>query len=1601
MATSKVLMALPRPVFLFLIGLALIRSSFAGLSPSSTVFVILMENESGTNIIGNASAPYINNTLLPMASYAAQYYTPPGLHPSEPNYLWLEAGTNFGILNDNPPSSNQQNTTAHFVTQLKNAGISWKTYQEGITAGTCPTSDNPGPGYYVKHNPFAFFTDVSGSANPTCSSVMRPFTELSNDITTNNLARYNFITPNICDDMHDSCAPTNNMVQQGDNWLSQILPMILASSAYQNNGLILILWDEGVNSSDGPIPCIVLSPFAKGGGYTNNIRYTHSATLRTLQKIFGMTPFLGGAASAPDLSDLFVAGAIPNSDSPSVTTTSASNVTGANATLGGSVNPNGNATQTWFEYGLTNSYGSNTISTSSDNAESYSSWAYGTSGGTGLGPPVYLEGSGGGIFLVTPANPTSNRQIDGNNSFGVFAGSGSGNTQGMDRQILNAQLAGTLTISCRFDVNNSTSFAGFNLKSAQSAPGTGSFGANELISVGIHPADGNNTIAINGGTGVTPHGQIINLGTDLRGQIIDFVLTYDGLSGTYTLGAKLRSNSNFTYVSGPLKASNVTPSYLGFGNFNTGNAQNAIFDSISITDSGSAGNGTNAVATSANVTGLTPNTTYHYRAAAQTSAGIVYGADQPFGFPLIPLNGAAYHSATSTSGNFQARVYDATGHIALAEPDLNGNPLANLVTFAPPAATISGASYNFGPVQSVTNISNGLQIVQSLAGSTITTQLTFTSDGVMHYEVTNWNGLTPTETDVVASSDATEHFYGFGEKFNSLDQAGLKTHIITSDIGGDKNDNSYKSSSWFLSTRGYGFHLDSTDESYFDMRNSASDRYIVQNLIGTDTIHSWLKFNVVPGPKLTDVLTRYTGYTGRPYLPPPWVFGTWISSDIWRTGGEVRYALTKYLASGIPASVFVFDSPWEVSYNDFTWNMSQFGAGGSYEGTNYNGFTSVTDMMTFLQQHGVKVICWFTPFLNTSSVNDCQGSQCIPGQNTGKSPNYDTAASNGYLVKTSINNSSPLMVGWWKTPNNNATGSPIDFTNAAARSWFLTTQLQPLVDGSNVTTANSGQEPAIGGFKTDDGEAINSNSSAPYIPKTASYADGRTGTEMQNGFSQIYHGTVSSLLGSNGILFSRSGFSGNGAFPAGWPGDNQPNYTQTNGLQSVITAAASAAMSGFAIWGNDIGGYQNANFTSDHADLFMRWAQYGAFCPIMQMHRGVQASSLTDTSNLEQYPWGYGATALSNYVTYAKLHNQLFPYIYSYAKEASVDGLPIIRPEVLMNQTDTGTFGIQHTYYFGNELLVAPMNAQDSTSRNVYLPAGNWYDYWTNAKYAGGQQITWTNSDTTKIPLFVHESAIVPMLANVPQSLNTPNYVNNAGIATMDSGLQFLVYPGASTASFNVYDGTTAQCAIGGTVTTFSLSSVARPMTLKIFETSSPAGVERNGIKLPALASQSAFNTASLGWFYDSTAQFVYVKFQHYGGNATIMFGPDSVNDGLTDSWRSYWNLPADGSADNADSDGDGLTNAQEYLAGTNPNDPTSTFRIQSVTNQSNGFLVNWPSVLGINYQVQWKNLLTDPTWQSITPNLSGSGATLSFLDDGSQTGGFPAASRFYRVVVP
>jgi len=305
----------------------------AQMSKVKTVWVILMENHNWTgnnsgaafgdpDIKGSPLAPYVNGTLLSTSAHAEQYFNPPGNHPSQPNYLWLEAGTNFGVLADTQPGQPQLTTDQHLIRLLEDAGISWTAYAEpdfgSPVFDVCPLDFSF---LDVEHLAFVYFNDVNDGLNPQsadCIKHVRPYYQLATDLADHTSARYNFITPNVCHDGHEGvspCAatePSDNTLR-GDTWLKQNVPLILGSDEYKEGGALFIIWDEGEDSgafSDGPVGMFLLSPFAKGGGkkaYSNSIHYDHSSTLKTLQEIFQVGPLLGAAAdsSTNDLSGLF------------------------------------------------------------------------------------------------------------------------------------------------------------------------------------------------------------------------------------------------------------------------------------------------------------------------------------------------------------------------------------------------------------------------------------------------------------------------------------------------------------------------------------------------------------------------------------------------------------------------------------------------------------------------------------------------------------------------------------------------------------------------------------------------------------------------------------------------------------------------------------------------------------------------------------------------------------------------------------------------------------------------------------------------------------------------------------------------------------------------------------------------------------------------------------------------------------------------------------------------------------------------------------------------------------------------------------------------
>jgi phosphatidylinositol-3-phosphatase len=369
-----------------------------------TVFVIALENHNWTQpannsgkvqqIYENPNAPFINSlvdgsaeatidgaqvNISQQVAYAVAYHnvlaTPDGnnphIHPSEPNYIWAEAGTNFGVANDNDPFSTKgqtvQSTSQHLAALLEKAGKTWRSYQEdidltpndggqlintplprdqwtvplvsssGVFAGG-PLNQYNGSNQYnygVKHDPMAFFVDTDGDdittvANPVAANYA-PLQQLAADLAANQVADYNWITPDQYNDMHSSLnggykdlTGDAANVKQGDDFLRQIVPLIMASKAYEDGGAIIIWCDEserdgdtGDNADrfDHTIPEIIISPLAQpnvnGVPYASTVNLSHSSDLRTIEEIFHLSPLLGDAASAHDLSGLFAPGAIP------------------------------------------------------------------------------------------------------------------------------------------------------------------------------------------------------------------------------------------------------------------------------------------------------------------------------------------------------------------------------------------------------------------------------------------------------------------------------------------------------------------------------------------------------------------------------------------------------------------------------------------------------------------------------------------------------------------------------------------------------------------------------------------------------------------------------------------------------------------------------------------------------------------------------------------------------------------------------------------------------------------------------------------------------------------------------------------------------------------------------------------------------------------------------------------------------------------------------------------------------------------------------------------------------------------------------------------
>jgi phospholipase C len=234
------------------------------------VIWIWMENEAFQSIIGSGSAPYLTQ-LAGSCGLATNYEAVS--HPSLPNYLAATSGNTWGVADDAAPTAHPIGHASIF-SQLGAAGMTWRSYDESMPS-TCDL--NSSGEYAVKHNPAAYYTGIRAE----CRKWDVPFGAFASDVRRNRLPSFAFVTPNLCDDMHD-CP-----IQVGDNWLHHVVPTILASQPYQSGSTVLfITFDEGTDVTNR-VATIVVSPTTARG--TKSARhFDHYSLLKTAEQLLGL-----------------------------------------------------------------------------------------------------------------------------------------------------------------------------------------------------------------------------------------------------------------------------------------------------------------------------------------------------------------------------------------------------------------------------------------------------------------------------------------------------------------------------------------------------------------------------------------------------------------------------------------------------------------------------------------------------------------------------------------------------------------------------------------------------------------------------------------------------------------------------------------------------------------------------------------------------------------------------------------------------------------------------------------------------------------------------------------------------------------------------------------------------------------------------------------------------------------------------------------------------------------------------------------------------------------------------------------------------------------
>jgi alpha-D-xyloside xylohydrolase len=522
-----------------------------------------------------------------------------------------------------------------------------------------------------------------------------------------------------------------------------------------------------------------------------------------------------------------------------------------------------------------------------------------------------------------------------------------------------------------------------------------------------------------------------------------------------------------------------------------------------------------------------------------------------------------------------------------------------------------------------------------------------------------------------------ELVYGLGERFGPLVKNGQTVDVWNAD-GGTSSEQAYKNVPFHVSSRGYGVLVNHPGHVSYEIGSETVER--VQFSVAGES----LEYFVIGGGTPAGVLERYTALTGRPPRVPAWSYGLWLSTSFTTDYDEAT--VTRFIdgmaARDIPLDVFHFDCFWMREFNwcDFEWDPRVF--------------PDPEGMLGRLRDRGLRVSVWINPYI---------------GQ---RSPLFEEGRARGYFVRRP--DGSVWQWDLWQ-----AGMALVDFTNPDATAWYQD-HLRGLM------------RQGVDCFKTDFGERI---------PVDVVYHDGADPERMHNLYTHLYNRAVFDVLeegrgAGQAVVFARSATAGGQRMPVHWGGDSTSSFES---MAETLRGGLSLALSGFAFWSHDIGGFEGM---PDPA-VFKRWLAFGLLSSHSRLHG----------SESYRVPWLFDEaegrdeadpdSAVSVARRFTRLKMSLMPYLHAAGLEAHRTGVPVMRPMQLAFPEDPAVAHLDRQYLLGPDILVAPVFSADGEVQ-FYLPAGRWTGLLTGETVEGGRWLT-ERHGFESLPLYVREGAVLPL----------------------------------------------------------------------------------------------------------------------------------------------------------------------------------------------------------------------------------------------------------------